>query len=88
MQASVSLNPWIRTPFFDYSFIVGAFLPYSLRSKFSVSNNGTDFLWCWVIFLKEVIFGQPTVKLMIYKYRKENSLVIHTSLVFFLFPVL
>lgn len=91
MQTSVSLNPWIRTPFFDYSFIMGGafFTLFIAFLSFQFPAMVPIFFWCWVIFFEGSHFWATYSRTYIDdKYRKENSLVLYTSLIFFLFPIL
>ena len=91
MSSTSSINPWIRTPFFDYSFIMGGafFTLLVALVSFQFPELVPFFFWGWVIFFEGSHFWATYSRTYIdAKYRKENSKVLYSSLIFFLFPLL
>jgi hypothetical protein len=88
---TTNLNPWIRSPFFDYAFIMGGavFTLLIAYLSFLFPKVVPVFFWCWVIFFEGSHFWATYSRTYIDdKYRKENSRVLFFSLVFFVFPII
>jgi hypothetical protein len=86
-----SINPWIRNPFFDYSFIMGGaiFTLIVAYLSFLFPNMVPIFFWCWVILFEGSHFWATYSRTYIdVKYRRENSKVLFSSLLFFIFPMI
>ncbi len=91
MEANLQINPWIRTPFFDYSFIMGGAIFTLLIAylSFQFPTMVPIFFWIWVVFFEGSHFWATYSRTYIDdKYRKENSKVLYVSLIFFVFPLL
>lgn len=91
METSLKINPWIRNPFFDYSFIMGGaiFTLFIAYLSFLLPNYVPIFFWCWVVFFEGSHFWATYSRTYIdNKYRKENSRVLYLSLLFFVFPAI
>lgn len=91
MQTTTTLNPWIRTPFFDYSLIMGgAFFTLLIAVlSFQFPTMVPIFFWIWVVFFEGSHFWATYSRTYIDdKYRRENKKVLFNSLVFFIFPLI
>jgi hypothetical protein len=90
MQTITNINPWIRTPFFDFSFITGGafFTLFIAFLSFQFPTMVPVFFWIWVVFFEGSHFWATYSRTYIDdKYRKQNSKVLYYSLVFFIFPI-
>lgn len=88
---NTNINPWIRNPFFDYSLIMGGALFTLIVAlvSFQAPQLVPFFFWAWVVFFEGSHFWATYSRTYIdVKYRKENSRVLYTSLIFFVFPLI
>lgn len=91
METTINSNPWIRTPFFDFSFIMGGafFTLFIAFLSFQFPTIVPIFFWIWVIFFEGSHFWATYSRTYIDdKYRKQNSKVLYSSLLFFVFPII